>query len=52
MDVYLQYDLTVLWEHLTKKRLSKPRKSRQSAWKRSSASHDRCEPTIGGEKKL
>jgi hypothetical protein len=30
MDVYLQYDLAVVWEHLTKKRLNKDRKSKDS----------------------
>jgi len=30
MDVYLQYDLAVVWEHLTKKRLGKARKSKDS----------------------
>jgi len=30
MGVYLQYDLTVVWEHLTKKRLRKAKKSKDS----------------------
>ena len=35
MDVYLQYDLTVVWGHLTKKRLSKARKSKDSLLEKS-----------------
>jgi hypothetical protein len=30
MDVYLQYDLALVWEHLTNKLLSKDRKSKNS----------------------